>query len=81
MKVSLIQIGNSKGIRIPSSILKQFDFIENFDLILEKGKIILKPISNPREGWEEACRLMNENKDDKLLYDDNYELDNEDWNW
>ena len=35
-----------------------------------KGKIILKPKSTPRKGWEKAFRQMNDNEDDKLMIDD-----------
>ena len=85
MLVNLVKIGNSKGIRIPNTILKQLNSMSNkfdkFDLLLENGKIILKPISSPREGWENACKMMHKNGDDGLLYEDNYKLENEKWEW
>lgn len=44
MKISVIQIGNSKGIRIPQSILKQCDIEEEVDLEVQGKSIILKPV-------------------------------------
>ena len=73
MQVSLIDIGTSKGIRIPASILKMFDSLTGFDLKVEGKKIILETIENSRKGWDEKFK----NSDSKLLIDDS--LDIEDW--
>ena len=70
MEINVINIGNSKGIRLPKAILEQYNISDTLELILEKGKIILKPKSIPRKGWEEAFRQMNDNGDDKLMIDD-----------
>ncbi|MBS1572872.1 MAG: AbrB/MazE/SpoVT family DNA-binding domain-containing protein, partial [Bacteroidetes bacterium] len=43
MEVQVINIGNSKGIRLPKSILEQYNISDVLELILEKGRIILKP--------------------------------------
>jgi antitoxin MazE len=48
MEVQVINIGNSKGIRLPKSILEQYNISDVLELILEKGRIILKPKSTPR---------------------------------
>lgn len=70
MEVQLINIGNSKGIRLPKAILDEYNINDKIELILEKGRIILKPKSNPRKGWEKSFKQMHENGDDKLLIDD-----------
>lgn len=70
MEVQLINIGNSKGIRFPKAILDEYNISDKIELILEKGRIILKPKSNPRKGWEKSFKQMHENGDDKLLMDD-----------
>jgi len=44
MKVSLISIGNSKGIRIPQNVLKACQVEEAFDLEVKDKTILLKPI-------------------------------------
>jgi antitoxin MazE len=46
------------------------------DLILDKGQIIIKPLSNPRKGWEIAFMEMNANGDDKLIINDIFEDEN-----
>jgi antitoxin MazE len=80
MEIPVITIGNSKGIRLPKSILEQYDIKESLEIILEKGRIILKPSSMPRKGWEKAFRSMHENGDDQLLIDDVFsDEDFEEW--
>lgn len=73
MEVKLINIGNSKGIRLSKSILEQYNITDTLELILEKGRIILKPNSVPRKGWEKSFKQIRENGDDKLLIDDIFE--------
>jgi Growth regulator len=70
MEISVINIGNSKGIRLPKTILEQYNISEKLELILEKGRIILKPKPVPRKGWEKSFKQMSANGDDKLLIDD-----------
>ena len=73
MKVSVIQIGNSKGIRLEKALLEKYDIKDAVELILEKGYIILKPISSPRKGWDKSFKKMHENGDDRLLLPDIFE--------
>jgi len=80
MQVSIIDIGNSKGIRLTKSLLEKYDIKDKVELILEKGRIILKPVSKPRQGWEKSFRQMRENGDDRLLIDDIFSDENlEEW--
>ena len=73
MKVSIIKIGNSKGLRLNKSILERYNIRDAVELILEKGRIILKPLDQPRKGWDEAFRKMHTNQDDTLLIVDVFE--------
>lgn len=70
MEAQIINIGNSKGIRIPKTILKKYNIQDKINLILEEDFIVIKPIEEPRKGWEKAFKEMHENGDDKLLIDD-----------
>ena len=54
MKVSLIQVGNSRGIRLPKAVLDQCDFTNDAELTVEDGRVVLTPIKAPRAGWAEA---------------------------
>ena len=80
MEVSIINIGNSKGIRLSKTILEKYNIGDKIELILEKGYIILKPKTEPRKGWEKAFKKMHENGDDRLLMDDVFEDESfEEW--
>ena len=82
MLISVVQIGNSKGIRIPKAILEQCNIHDQIELEVENGKIILEPVhDSPRKGWDEAFREMAENNDDHLLIFDGVDIDMEDWEW
>lgn len=81
MELSVINIGNSKGVRLSKTILEKYSIIDKIEIILEKDYIILKPITEPRKGWEKAFKKMQENGDDQLLIPDVFEDENfEEWN-
>ena len=76
MEVSIIKIGNSKGFRLTKTILERYNITDKIELILEKGQISLRPISEPRKGWDKAFQKMHENGDDQLLMNDVFEDEN-----
>jgi antitoxin MazE len=80
MEVSVIKIGNSKGIRFSKTIIERYNIKDTVDLILEKGQICIKPLSKPRKGWEKAFKEMHASEDDKLIIPDIFEEENlEEW--
>lgn len=80
MEVSVIKIGNSKGLRLSKEILERYNIKDTVEMILEKGQIILKPKSAPRKGWDFAFKKMHNNGDDNLLMDDLFEDESfEEW--
>lgn len=81
MRASIIKIGNSKGLRLSKQIIQQYHLTDQVDLILEKDRIILKPINEPRKGWNEAFQKMAQNEDDNMLMNDVFEDEEfEEWN-
>jgi flagellar motor switch protein FliG len=42
MRIPIIDIGNSKGIRIPQAILKQVEFAQEVEMDVSEGKITLR---------------------------------------
>jgi antitoxin MazE len=80
MEVSVVKIGNSKGIRLSKTLLEKYNIRDTVDMILEKGHIIIKASSKPRKGWDKAFKEMHASGDDKLLVDDVFEDENlEEW--
>ena len=81
MEISIIKIGNSKGIRLSKELIDRYKIKDKIELIFEKGYLILKPVKKPRKGWENAFKEMHEKGDDKLLIDDVFKDENfEEWN-
>jgi antitoxin MazE len=76
MEVPIIKIGNSKGFRLTKTILERYNINDKIELIFEKEQIILRPISEPRKGWDKAFQKMHENGDDQLLMNDVFEDEN-----
>ena len=80
MEISVISIGNSKGIRLTKTLIEKYNIQDTVELILEKGYIILKPKTASRKGWEKSFKKMHENGDDKSLMADVFEDENfEEW--
>lgn len=80
MEVSIVKIGNSKGIRFSKTILEKYNLRDKVDLTLDEDQIIIKPISTPRKGWDEAFKKMAKNGDDRLLFNDVFDDENlEEW--
>lgn len=80
MEIQVVKIGNSKGIRLSKTLLERYNIKDKLEIIFEKGYLILKPVSKPRSGWEEAFKEMHDNEDDQLLFDDVFQDENlEEW--
>ena len=81
MDLSVIQIGNSKGIRLSKTLLEKYNIQDTVELIMEKGYFIIKPKVSPRKGWDKAFKKMHDNHDDKPLIPDVFEDESlEEWN-
>lgn len=84
MRARVVKIGNSQGIRIPKSLLEQTGIMNDVELEVEKNQIIIRPISNPRTGWDDAFKAMADRGDDALINgEDNisHSWDEEEWQW
>ncbi len=47
MRVPIVDIGNSRGIRIPQAILKQVSFGQEVEMDIADGKIVLRRLIDP----------------------------------
>jgi antitoxin MazE len=80
MEVSVVKIGNSRGIRFSKTIIERYNIRDTVEMILDKGHIIIKPLAKPRKGWAKAFIEMHANGDDKLIIPDIFEEENlEEW--
>ena len=76
MRVPIVPIGNSKGIRLSKTIIEKYDLKDTVELILDDNFLIIKPVVNPRHDWEKAFKAMHDNGDDKLIIEDVFEDEN-----
>jgi antitoxin MazE len=82
MKIRLIRIGNSKGIRIPKSLIAQSGLQDEVEITLKGNAIVIRPAINPREGWIEAFVEMSRRGNDALVDGDvANEFDETEWEW
>lgn len=81
MEVSIVKIGNSKGLRLSKNVIEKYNIKESVEMILEEEQIIIRPVAKPRKGWDEAFKEMNTNKDDRLLIDDVFNDENPPEEW
>jgi len=70
MEVSIINVGNSKGILLSKTILEKYGFVEKIELIMKQDHLELLPVKPPRQGWDKAFKEMHESGEDELLFDD-----------
>ena len=83
MRARIIRIGNSRGLRIPKPVLEQTGIRDEVEIEVEKGQIIIRPVTNVREGWDAAYKAMGEKRDDELLINEDisHSWDEEEWQW
>jgi len=86
MRTKVIKIGNSRGIRIPKSIIEQSGLNDEVELEVRNDQIIIKSISiNRRENWDKPFKKITQNKDDILLDPDTLTeqttWDKDEWDW
>ena len=82
MKARLVQIGNSRGIWLPKTVLAEAQLEEEVELKAEPGCIVIRSARRPRAGWAEAARQMRERKEDRLLEPPtSTRFDREEWEW
>lgn len=67
IKSRLVRVGNSQGIRIPKAVLDQVGLVGAVELEAHEDHLIIRPLRQPRLGWEEQFRAMAERGDDQLI--------------
>ena len=84
MRARIVKIGNSQGIRIPKPLLEQTGIMEDVELDVDKNQIIIRPVSNPRDGWDDAFKAMADRGDDVVIDEAgniSHSWDDDEWQW
>ena len=83
MKVELIHIGNSRGIRIPKPLIEQCGFQRTVELRVDGNRLVIAPDRPPRHDWDKTFRAAGPSTNDEVLLGSMppNAFDREDWNW
>lgn len=82
MKTKLIQIGNSRGVRLPKPLIKEAGLDLEVDIRVRKGEIVISPVGKARSGWEKAAKRLHDERGDLLLdRETQTEFDTSEWKW
>jgi antitoxin MazE len=82
MKAKLVQIGNSRGIRLPKPMIVEAKLNDEVDIHVKEGAIIITSSSTRRSGWAKAAKQLHDSKDDGLLDDGTATaFDEIEWKW
>ncbi len=66
-ELKIVQIGNSKGIRIPKSMLQKYGFSDSVQIEEKENGILLLNTKKPKLSWEDTFKAM---KNEKENWDD-----------
>lgn len=82
LRVKLVRIGNSRGVRLPRAVLDQVGLDGEALLSVRDGAIVLSPCKRPRAGWEQALLEHGppDDADPEFLALPN-RFDDEEWTW
>jgi antitoxin MazE len=82
LKAKLVQIGNSRGVRIPKPLIEQARLSEEVDLQVRGRSIVISSETKPRQNWASAARDLHRRGEDQLVLpaaDTNFDVD--EWQW
>jgi antitoxin MazE len=78
----IVRIGNSRGIRIPKTLLDEADLPDEVELHAQPGRLVVQAARRPRSGWAAAAKRMRARDDDVLLDEPTTTtFDREEWKW
>lgn len=55
MKARLIQIGNSRGVRLAKPLLEEAGLTDEVEIRAQHGAVIITAVVTPRAGWASAA--------------------------
>jgi antitoxin MazE len=79
----IIEIGNSKGVRIPKAIREQAGLEGKVTLSVEAGAVIIRAAQKPRQEWAKAFARAGLAEKDEAIWsaDLSNEFDEAEWTW
>jgi antitoxin MazE len=81
-KTRIVRIGNSRGIRIPKTLLDEAELPDEVELHAEPGRLVVEAVRHARRGWAAAAQRTRARSEDRLLDDPtSTRFDREEWEW
>ena len=56
VRAKLVQIGNSRGVRLPKAVIEEANLGDEVELIVRKDEVVLRRVKKVREGWAEDAK-------------------------
>jgi antitoxin MazE len=82
IRSKVIKIGNSRGLRIPRTLLEQAGLVDEVEMTVQGDKLIIHSAREPRQGWEDKFKYMAEQGDDQLIEEAiSNHWDETEWTW
>jgi antitoxin MazE len=83
VKARIIRIGNSRGVRLPKTMLAEAGLSDEVEIRARNGAIMISAAApRPRAGWAEAAKLVRSRDDDRMLDEPtSTRFDDEEWKW
>jgi antitoxin MazE len=82
MKTRLVRIGNSRGVRLPKTIIAQAGLTDEVELGVQDGAVVIARVTSVRSGWADAARQIRQRGEDRLI-DPHVptRFDEKEWQW
>jgi len=82
VRSKVVKIGNSRGIRIPRTLLEQAGLTDEVEMAVDGDKLIIRAARSTRLGWDAQFAAMAEQGDDHLMDETiSSEWDEREWQW
>ncbi len=82
IRAKVVKIGNSRGIRIPRTLLEQAGLTDEVEMMVKGNNLIIHSAQLPRRGWAEQFAAMAAEGDDRLLDQaPASQWDQDEWTW
>ena len=85
MRTKLRKIGNSKGITISKTLLDQYQFDDEVEILAQQNGLLIMPAkAKSRERWDEhfrAAKKAGHQPDNAMLEGFSNSFDKKEWTW
>jgi antitoxin MazE len=82
MKARLVNIGNSRGVRLPKPLIEEAGLVDEVELRVRNGAIVIAASNPPRAGWADAAERLASRQQSALLDPSTpTRFDETEWQW